>query len=324
MTTQSCLHNLRSTALVVGVSLLAAVGCANREAYQLLDLAHRYEGAGHEIKAIEAYAQAVAAAPHDAYLQRALGRAYLRRQEWDLALEALQESVALEPAYLDAYQDLIAASLGQDDTNAALAWLERAAHSIPNYAPLYERLVTFYAANDRQDEAMQLLNDLALQFPDEAWIPFRQGTVLRHTSRLNEALDMYDRARALDDALPDLWAEIGNVQFDLEAYDEAVAAYTLAIEQDPLDHRSMNNLAWVYAVRGREIDRGIELSRASLELREEPSYMDTLAELYYKQGDRRRALILIRRAIRMGSDSAELNTHLQKQLDRFQQAHGRT
>ena len=87
----------------------------------------------------------------------------------------------------------------------------------------------------------------------------------------------------------------------------------------------MNNLAWVYAERGKEIDRAIELSRASLELREEPSYMDTLAELYYKQGDRRRALVWIRRALRMASDSPELIDHLKKQFERFQRApYGRT
>ena len=321
-------HTFRATSgtllLAVGLLALTIPGCANREAYKLLDQAHRFEGAGYEGKAIEAYLQAVERAPEDAFIQRALGRAYLRRQDWDRAREALVEAVSLEPAYLDAYQDLIAASLGERDTEAALGWLEQAAHSIPDYAPLYERLIAFYATNDRQDEAMRLLEDLALRFPDEAWIPFRRGVVLRQMSRLTEALEAYEDAEKLDASLPGFWAEVGNLQFDLEAYDKAVVAFTRAIEQDPMDHRSMNNLAWVYAVRGRELDKGIELSRASLELREEPSYMDTLAELYYKQGDRRRALILIRRAIRMGSDSEELSAHLQKQLERFQQAHGRT
>ena len=309
---------------VFALLLVGLVGCANREAYRLLEAAHRYEGSGQDGKAIEAYAQAVAKSPDDAYLQRALARAYLRRQEWDRARDALQIAIALEPAYLDAYQDLIAVSLAQEDTQAAIAWLEQAAHSIPNYSPLYERLVTFYASSNRSDEAMQLLDDLSVRFSAEAWIPFRRGSVLRQQGRSEEALESFRRAGELNDALPDLWAEIGNLHFDLEAYEDAEAAFIKAIEQDPRDHRSMNNLAWAYAVRGRELDRGIELSRASIELREEPSYMDTLAELYYKQGDRRRALILIRRAIQMGSDSEELNEHLQKQLDRFRQAHGRT
>jgi hypothetical protein len=53
--------------------------------------------------------------------------------------------------------------------------------------------------------------------------------------------------------------------------------------------------------------------------------MDTLAELYYKQGDRKRALIWIRRAIRAGSRSPELKEHLEQQYERFQRApYGRT
>ena len=308
----------------LGLLLLAITGCAQREAYQLLDKAHRLEGAGHVELALEAYLQAVEATPGDAHLQRALGRAYLRRQELVRARGALQEAIRLEPAYLDAYQDLIAVALAQDDVEGALAWLEMAAQSMPKYAPLYERLVAFYLGNERYNDAEDLLDQLAERFPDAAWVPFMRGSLFRGIDQYEAALQAYEEAVQLDEALPDLWAEIGNVHFDLDNFGEAEAAFTRAIEQDPRDHRSMNNLAWTYAVQGLNLDRGIELSRASLELQDQPSYMDTLAELYYKQGDRRRALIWIRRAIRVGTDSEELHDHLQKQLDRVQRAYGRT
>lgn len=305
--------------------LAAATGCKKREAYQLLSLANEYETDGYEGKAIETYGLAVDAAPEDAYLQRVLGRAYLRRRDYDRARDAFQEAVLLEPAYLEAFQDLIAVSLAQNDADGALGWLERAALSVPDYAPIYEQLVAFYMVSSRQDEAMTLLDDLVEKFPQEAWIPFRQGNLLRQLDRKDEALAAYGKALDLNDSLEDLWAEIGNLHYDLEAFGDAEDAFTRAIEQDPGDHRSMNNLAWLYAVRGKRIDKGIRLSRTSLELREEPSYMDTLAELYYKQGDRRRALVWIRRAIRMGSDSPELKAHLRQQLERFQRApYGRT
>ncbi len=322
---------LQSSSRISGIILagcflvLAASGCARREAYQLLDLANEHEAAGYEGKAIETYGLAVDAAPADAYLQRALGRAFLRRREYDRARDAFLEAVTIEPAYLEAFQDLISVSLAQDDPDAALGWLERAALSVPEYAPIYEQLVAFYLARDENDEAMTLLDDLVERFPQEAWIPFRQGNLFRQLTQTDEALKAYGRASDLDDALPDLWAEIGNLHYDLESYDEAEDAYARAIEQYPRDHRSMNNLAWVHAIRGRGLSAGIELSRAALELREEPSYMDTLAELYYKQGDRRRALVWIRRALRVGSDSQELNTHLRQQLERFRRApYGRT
>ena len=304
----------------VALVLLLAIGCARREAYQLLDLAHRLEGAGYEEQALSTYLEASEAAPSDAYLQRVLGRAYVRRGELDRGREALERAVELEGAYLDAYEDLIGVALADEDTDAALGWLERAARSVPNYAPIYERLVTFYAVKDRTDDAMALLNQLEQHFPEEAWIPFKKGALLRQQSQFEAALKAYEDAGNLDETLPDLWAEVGNLHFDLEHYDDAEEAFTRAIEQDPYDHRSMNNLAWTFAVRGRNLDVGIELSRTSIELREEPSYMDTLAELYYKQGDRRRALIWIRRAIRMGTDSPELKDHLKKQVERFQRA----
>lgn len=307
------------------LALILNSGCQHREAYQLLDLANEYEAAGFEGRAIETYILAAATRPGDAYLHRALARAYMRRDDFDRARDALQDAVELEPAYLDAYQDLIQVSVAQNDMDAVAGWLERAALSVPNYTPMYEELVTLYLGTNRLDEATALLEDLVVKFPEEAWVHFRRGNLFRQLDRLDDALEAFSTAAYLDDYLPDLWAEVGNVQYDLEAFDEAEDAYARAIEQNPRDHRSMNNLAWVYAERGKKIDRGIKLSRGSLELREEPSYMDTLAELYYKQGDRRRALIWIRRAIRMGPDSPELIEHLQQQFERFQRApYGRT
>lgn len=301
------------------------LGCQQREAYQLLDRANGYEAAGYENRAIETYVQAAAADSSDAYLQSALAGAYLRRSDYDRASDALRDAIALEPAYLDAYQNLIRISVAKDDVNAALGWLEKAAHAVPGYRPIYEELVTLYLVSERLDEAFVLLEDLAERFPKEAWVHFRLGGLLRFLERPDEALEAFSQAAYLDDEFPHLWAEVGNLQYELEAFDEAEDAYSRAIDQDPNDHRSMNNLAWVYAEIGKEIHRGIELSRSSLELREEPSYMDTLAELYYKQGDRRRALIWIRRALRMGVDSPELNDHLKQQFDRFQRApYGRT
>jgi tetratricopeptide (TPR) repeat protein len=317
--------NFRCCFLVMAGILIFVSGCEQREAYQTLDRAHAYEAAGDETQAIEAYTLAAQIAPTDAYLKRALARAHLRRQEFDLARECLERAVLLEPAYLDAYQDLIRVSVAQDDLDAALGWLEKAALAVPDYVPLYEELVSLYLASDRVDEADLLLQDLAQKFPDEAWVHYYQGNVLRSKERPQDALDAFAHAALLDDLLPGLWAEIGNLHYDLAAFDAAEDAYSRAIDQAPRDHRSLNNLAWVYAERGRDLDRGIELSRASLELREEPSYMDTLAELYYKQGDRKRALIWIRRAIRAGSRSPELKEHLEQQYERFQRApYGRT
>jgi tetratricopeptide (TPR) repeat protein len=317
--------NFRCGILVIAGILIFVSACEQREAYRTLDRAYVYEVAGDETHAIEAYALAAQIAPGDAYLQRALARAHLRRQEFDLAREYLERAILLEPAYLDAYQDLIRVSVAQDDLDAALSWLEKAALAVPDYVPLYEELVSLYLASDRVDEADLLLQDLVQKFPDEAWVHYYQGNVLRIKERPQDALDACAHAALLDDLLPGLWAEIGNLHYDLAAFGAAEDAYSRAIEQDPRDHRSLNNLAWVYAERGRDIDRGIELSRASLELREEPSYMDTLAELYYKQGDRKRALIWIRRAIRAGSWSPELKEHLEQQYERFQRApYGRT
>ena len=87
--------------VVASCFLLAAVtGCGKREAYQLLSLANDYETDGYVGKAIETYGLAVDADPKDAYLQRVLGRAFLRRRDYDRARAAFREAVSLEPAFV--------------------------------------------------------------------------------------------------------------------------------------------------------------------------------------------------------------------------------
>ena len=75
----------------------------------------------------------------------------------------------------------------------------------------------------------------------------------------------------------------------------------------------MNRLAWLYAKKGVNIDRGVQLIKKTLDIYPNRSdYIDTLSELYYAQGDIVEAVKEIRKAINLKPDHAYYKQQLWK------------
>jgi tetratricopeptide (TPR) repeat protein len=66
--------------------------------------------------------------------------------------------------------------------------------------------------------------------------------------------------------------------------DEARARYQEVLEIDPRAAVAANNLAWMYADQGQQLDIALQLAQtATAQLPDEPSVSDTLAWVYYKK-----------------------------------------
>lgn len=305
-----------SILLLVG---LTAFSCARREAYRAIHLGHEYEENGYHDRALQSYEAALLASPDDAFVLHTVGNAFLRRADFDRATELYLRALEVEPAYLEAFEGLILVARAQDQNDAALGWLERAAEVIPGYGPLSEQLVDVYIAQDRFDEALVLLERLAASQGGEAWVHFRLGHLRIQLRDYEGAIASFERTTRLDPENPNGWASLGTAYHEGDNQGGAIDAYVRALEIDPHDDSSLNNLAWVYATQGQNLEEAIRLSRQSLRIRPDtPQYLDTLADLYYQKGDRDRALELIRYAIGLRPESTELKEHLERQLTRFE------
>lgn len=303
------------------VILCLTAGCAERTAYRYLDMAHDYEQRGDGEPALMAFRAAVEACPGDVYLRRALGRAYSRRKMYAEAAGELEQVLQAEPDYVEVYLDMAAIFEAQHMPEAAIGWLERAVQTVPDYLPANRDLAEFYLSREQPDEALALLERMAKRWPEAAWVHYSLGQLYLQLNLNSQAEAAFRSAVGADGGFAQAYASLGNALYEQKKHGAAVEAYQTAISLNPRDHSSLNNLAWVYAVQGIQLQEGIEISSRALQLApDSPIYLDTLAELYYRQGDSERAVTLIRRAIVLYArhpEDPELEAHLQHQLKKF-------
>jgi hypothetical protein len=91
----------------------------------------------------------------------------------------------------------------------------------------------------------------------------------------------------------------------------AIVAYERAISTmaEPL-----NDLAWLYVSDGR-LEEAASLSELAVEMREDPRFLDTRAEIKFKTGDRTSAIKLMERAVRL-----DPSRQFRDKLERFKNA----
>ncbi len=307
----------------VAAIVLLITGCTQRAAYHRLSVAILHERHRETDEALYAFQAAADLLPEDPYIRRQLGLAFLRRGMYEEARMEFESVLALEPAYVDAYRDVAALHRAQRMPDVAIAWLEQATRFVPDYVAVYEDLVDLHLLSDRPDEAMRVLVTVLEGWPETVWAHYRMGHLQHQLKAYELAEASFRRSLELQPELDHAQAFLGNSLYEQEKFEEAIEAYQAAIDRDPRDHRSINNLAWVYAVLGdqNQLDEGIRLSRRSLHMDpESATYLDTLAELYYRKSQFTKAVEIIRYAISLGSEDPALREHLAKQLKKFMAA----
>jgi tetratricopeptide (TPR) repeat protein len=157
-------------------------------------------------------------------------------------------------------------------------------------------------------------------------LPFRvhasRGRGLLKAGKIAEALEELRQAEA---AIP------GNVEFVLgvvpelekagrKAEADALFQRAAALHEDlcrefPRSAGHHNDLAWLAASLDRELDKALAHARRAVELEpDRAAYLDTLAEVHFRRGDRDEAARLMKRCIELDPK----NDYFRKQLDRFQ------
>jgi Flp pilus assembly protein TadD len=93
--------------------------------------------------------------------------------------------------------------------------------------------------------------------------------------------------------------------------EDAIAEYQKAMKLDPRFAPAANNLAWLYAERGQNIDVALTLAQTAMEqLPDDPGVADTLGWIYYRKGAYLKAIALLRDSAEKLPGNATVRYHL--------------
>jgi tetratricopeptide (TPR) repeat protein len=166
----------------------------------------------------------------------------------------------------------------------ALELMQTEAQKAPDSAGRAALLVATEEAAGKTDLALAELQKVAAQHPNAADVQVRIAQLQMKHGHLEEALQALDRAKQLAPDAKGVDLVIGNVQDQLGRKPEAIASYRKALAKTPDNALLMNNLAFLLADTGANLDEAQQMiSTAIRKAPNVPQLQDTLAWVEIKQ-----------------------------------------
>jgi Tfp pilus assembly protein PilF len=201
----------------------------------------------------------------------------IRARDFASARKRIEDQVLVGTPRAD--QLLLAArSYGSmNDLDAAERMLRRTIEASPSLLPAYAMLGQLYLNQRKLDEARKEFDAMAERQSKPAGALTMSGVILQAQGNTELARQRFERAVAVDSQA-------------------AVAA---------------NNLAWIYAEEGKNLEQAVRLAvAASQALPEAPEVLDTLGWVYYKNNLPALAVPPLVRAVEKSPENPKYNYHL--------------
>jgi tetratricopeptide (TPR) repeat protein len=195
----------------------------------------------------------------------------------DKAIARIQEYLAAYPNDANAHVLLGVLRKKSNDNVSATNEFERAIQLSPNSTPAYLQLAELHRDRGESDAAIKVYEEAAALQPKAAPIRALIGSVYLQKGDLEQARNNLEQAMTLDSNF-------------------AIAA---------------NNLAWIYAKQGTNLDVALSLAQKAKQLLpDQISVSDTLAWIYYRKGNYAGAIPLLEECVEKAPQEATFRYHL--------------
>lgn len=212
------------------------------------------------------YRQALKARP-TASAWHGLGRTYLEAGKADSARRALQQSLAADSTYAQAHSTLTLLYKNEGRLQRALQHAREALRLAPENPTYHYQVGQLLVQAGQNEKALSHLRATAEEWPWHYGAQYNLGQALRRTGRRDEAqqhLEDAEQLRSIQSQIqsiksslrsepdnPLLHAKLGQVLRRAERYEDALHAYTAAVQQAPQNLDIKNDLANLHVMRER-------------------------------------------------------------------------
>ncbi len=226
----------------------------------------------------------VAAFPDVAEVYVIRGMSRLFRDEYELSSKDFRKALAIDPHNLLAREELASSYMARKEYPLIV---QSVGEARKHGATLSPRLVVL-----------------------EGYALFRSG-LYRKAARALDGISAFDREEHTDRFF--IQARLTQAM----AYDrlgeemQSIKAYEAVLDEDPENALAQNNLAYILAERGEELQRGLDLARKAVGAEpDNPVFLDTLGWLYFKTGSYAEARDILEKALAGKPEEPEIHDHL--------------
>ena len=161
----------------------------------------------------------------------------------------------------------------------------------------------------RDEEAERELARLAADGDEEAVLLAARAAQAQR--RFDLSIPLLERLAAAAQPSPDALFLLGSAYERTGRLGEAEEVFERLLERVPTHHPALNYLGYMWADRGENLDRALELVRRAVAAEpEEGSYVDSLGWIHYQLGEHELALRYLQRAATLIPGEPEVQEHL--------------
>lgn len=191
-----------------------------------------------------------------------------------------------------------------------------AARVAPKDERPHQELGAFYLEQKRAPEAIQEYNEALRLSPGQPQAQLGLALAYRQKGDLAKARELFEAVLGKNPSTPEGQQALADLCAEQKLYAEAIQHYQEALRIAPDLAPAHNNLAWLYATsedpKYRNPKRALEHARRAVELSgwREATFIDTLAEALYANGDFDQAVKVQTKALKLDPNNPELQEHM--------------
>ena len=262
-------------------------------------------------KASRFFKEAILIDPNNPVGYYQLGRLYLAQKKEKEGLAQLEKSLALNPNYLDPLYLIAAVYVDQKQNRKAIDRVRAQIKTSPKNPFFYGVLGGLYELNKDPDRAeCNFLKALQINPNIPDFYNFLGGLYLRR-QKVDEAIAEFRAALDKNPNSLSSYMALGMIYESQKNYAQAKEHYLKALKINPKFPPAANNLAYLYAEKGENLDEALSLAQSAKEqVPDDPHISDTLGWVYYKKNIYSRAITYLQEASERNPNNASIHYHL--------------
>ena len=251
------------------------------------------------------------AAPDTAVVHAVNGMHQARVNNQKAARAAYERALELSPGLVEAVSGLTYLDLAAKDTASAIKRLEAALVQQPTNANLFVLLARVYKfAGDKANEEQALRKAVAAD-PGFTTGYTMLGLLYLEQKRVDEARAEFEGIARRDPSNVPARTMLGILLAKQGKQDEAIKVYEATANGTENAPVAANNLAFIYAERGINLDVALQLATSAKQrLQNDPMVDDTIGWIYFKKDLPALAVKPLESALKQLPNNAELLVHL--------------